>query len=157
MNTFETKLNGTLYGLMQWSAWDRLAVSLREEVAARWYVSATGAAALDRPLDPAELHVLLGEITLLLRNDHREDYLGIVYVDDLEAPSLVKIYDPNNLGASCGSIGFKVPPGWVLSLDRPTPIDAATPLPGNRRRWWEALHQRLLGGASQEQTSTIAR
>ncbi len=32
MNTFETKLNGTLYGLMQWSAWDRLAVSLREEV-----------------------------------------------------------------------------------------------------------------------------
>jgi hypothetical protein len=62
---------------------------------------------------------------------------------------LVKIYDPNNLGASCGSIGFKVPPGWVLSLDRPTPIEAATHLPGNRRRWWEALLQRLLGEASQ--------
>lgn len=83
--------------------------------------------------------MLLGEITALPRNDHREDYLGIVYVDD-----------PNNLGATCGSIGFKVPPGWVLSLDRPTPIEAATPLPGNRRRWWEALHRRLLGDAWQK-------
>lgn len=149
MNAFEAKLNGTLYGLMQWSAWDRLQASLREDSAAHWYVSAAGTTAPARPLDPVALHVLLDEITALLRNDHREDYLGIVYVDDVDAPTLVKIYDPNNLGASCGSIGFKVPPGWVLSLDRPTPIEAATPLPGNRRRWWEALQQRLLGEASQ--------
>jgi hypothetical protein len=148
MNAFETKLNGTLYGLIQWSAWDRLKALLQEDAAARWYVSAAGATVPAGPLDPVALHVLLDEITALLRNDHREDYLGIVYVDDFDAPTLVKIYDPNNLGASCGSIGFKVPPGWVLSLDRPTPIDAATPLPGNRRRWWEALQQRLLGDAS---------
>jgi len=70
-----------------------------------------------------------------------------------ECAPIIKIYDPNNLGAACGSIGFKVLPGWVLSLDRPTPFAAATPLPGNRQRWWDALHQRLLGGASQEQAS----
>ena len=29
MNDFETKLNGTLYGLMQWSDWDRLESSLQ--------------------------------------------------------------------------------------------------------------------------------
>lgn len=153
MSAFETKLNGTLYGLMQWPSWDRLEATLREETVARWYVSAVGAEAPATPLDPVALRVLLAEITTLLRNDHREDYLGIVYVDNLDAPTLIKIYDPNNLGAACGSIGFKVPPGWVLSLDRPTLIDASTPLPGNRRRWWDALHLRLLGGAPQKQGS----
>lgn len=43
MNAFETRLNGMLYGLMQWSAWDRLETALREEIDARWYVSAVGA------------------------------------------------------------------------------------------------------------------
>lgn len=149
MNAFETKLNGTLYGLMQWSDWDRLGAALRTETAARWHVSAVGAEAPAAPLDPATLSVLLDEIGALLRNDHQEDYLGIVYVDDLDTPSLIKIYDPNNLGSACGSIGFKVLPGWVLSLDRPTPFAVATPLPGNRRRWWDVLHRRLLGGAPQ--------
>lgn len=142
---FEAKLNGTLYGLMRWSDWDRLESALRMETSARWYASVVGAESPAAPLDPAALRVLIEEIGTLLRNDHQEDYLGIVYVDDLDAPTLLKIYDPNNLGAACGSIGFKVPPGWVLSLDRPTPIESATPLPGNRRRWWEALHRRLMG------------
>ncbi|MCK7500047.1 MAG: hypothetical protein MZW92_64195 [Comamonadaceae bacterium] len=35
----------------------------------------------------------------LLRKEHREDYCGIVYADDLRpADACVKIYDPNNLG-----------------------------------------------------------
>lgn len=157
MNAFETKLNGTLYGLMQWSDWDRLHARLSKETTARWHVSAVGALAPAAPLDPAALRVLLAEITQLLRSDHREEYLGIVYVDDIGAPSLIKIYDPNNLGASCGSIGFKVPPGWVLSLDRPTSIQAPAPLPGNRRRWWEALHRRLMGEESREQSPIAAR
>jgi len=38
-----------------------------------------------------------------LRADHHESYCGIVYADDLDKPRLIKIYDPNNLGSSCGS------------------------------------------------------
>jgi hypothetical protein len=45
----------------------------------------------------------------LLRAEHHESYCGIVYADDLENPRLIKIYDPNNLGSSCGS--SKNPPG----------------------------------------------
>ena len=42
------------------------------------------------------------EIDRLLRQDHAEDYCGIVYADDLQQPRFIKIYDPNNLGVSCG-------------------------------------------------------
>lgn len=82
---------------------------------------------------------LIAEIDALLRRDHDRDRLGIVYVDDRDEPTLVKIYDPNHLGASCGSVGYRVPPGWVLSLDPPSRIDNPAPLPGSRRRWWERL------------------
>ncbi|MBU1223066.1 MAG: hypothetical protein KKA22_08910 [Gammaproteobacteria bacterium] len=53
MNAFETKLNGTLYGLMQWSDWDRLHARLGEETAARWHVSAVGALGPAAPLETA--------------------------------------------------------------------------------------------------------
>lgn len=143
MSDFETKLNGTLYGLMQWRDWDALRARLQAAGDAPWYAYAVGDVLPEVPITSTALAGFLTEIDALLRRDHDEDYLGIVYVDDPEAPSLVKIYDPNNLGSTCGSIGFKVPPGWILSQDMPKAIAAVAPLPGNRRRWWQALRERF--------------
>jgi hypothetical protein len=145
MSGFEAKLNGMLYGLMRWADWDRLREQMLKEAASRWFAYGVGAELPAGPMNPTALRVLLTEIDALLRRDHEENYLGIVYVDDPASPSLVKIYDPNNLGSTCGSIGYKVPPGWVLSLDPPTRIDAVVLLPGNRRRWWESLRERFAG------------
>lgn len=144
MSDFETKLDGTLYGLMRWTDWDALRSRLLADAGKRWFAYAVGADIPAMPLLPAALQTLLEEIDALLRRDHDQDYLGIVYVDDLDAPSLIKIYDPNNLGSTCGSIGHKVPPGWVLSLDPPSVIATITPLPGNRRRWWADLSERFV-------------
>ncbi len=143
MNAFETKLNGTLYGLLRWSDWDALRQRLLADTTHHWFAYAVGAEIPLTPLSPAALGPLLTEIDGLLRRDHHGDSLGIVYADALAEPTLVKIYDPNNLGAACGSIGHRVPPGWVLSLDPPSAIPVAAPLPGNRRRWWAALRERF--------------
>lgn len=145
MNTFETKLNGMLYGLMRWSDWDQLRTALSGAPEKSWYAYAVGTELPVEPMRPVALAVLLNEIDDLLRRDHAESYLGIVYVDDPVTPSLIKIFDPNQLGATCGSIGHKVPPGWVLSLDPPSHIEAVAPLPGNRKRWWEALRLQFSG------------
>ena len=128
MNLFEAKLNGTLYGLMRWPDWDALRVRLRNDPGYRWYAYAVGLELPHETLGANALLILLGEIDVLLRRDHIENYLGIVYADNPDHPSLIKIYDPNNLGSSCGSIDFKVPSGWVLSQDRPTPLAAPSRL-----------------------------
>ncbi|MCG8047412.1 MAG: hypothetical protein N0E48_17590 [Candidatus Thiodiazotropha endolucinida] len=48
------------------------------------------------------------------------------------------IYDPNNLGVSCGYSDNPPLPGWVLS--KLPPIDLpGTMVPKNRKRWWQAL------------------
>lgn len=142
MGRFTEILNGPLYGVMSWEHWDKL----REQLGAdshQWYVYNVGHGI---PLDAVSresLRLILSELNELLRRDHEEKYLGIVYVDNFDAPELVKIYDPNNLGSSCGSSGSLVPPGWVLSIHQPDPIASDIPLPNNRRRWWEKLLDKI--------------
>ncbi|KAA0445986.1 MAG: hypothetical protein FXV80_00800 [Candidatus Thioglobus sp.] len=45
-------------------------------------------------------------------------YCGIVYVDDFESPSFVKIFHPNNLGKSCSSENPLISQ-WLLSKTKP--------------------------------------
>lgn len=134
---FDAMFNGTLYSLLSWQQlaefWQRI------DTSAGWYLYALGE---DRPQSPADAeHVgkFIREIDALLHKDHHEDYCGIVYADNLEQPKLIKIYDPNHLGSSCGSIGYRVLPGWVMSLMPPSDLSPSHLVPQNRRRWWQGF------------------
>jgi len=63
---------------------------------------------------------------------------GIVYADDLDNPSLIKIYDPSHLGTSCGSSKHRILPGWVMSKMPPSDLSPSHLVPQNRKRWWQA-------------------
>ncbi|MCU0842887.1 MAG: hypothetical protein MUC79_14400 [Thiobacillaceae bacterium] len=134
---FDAQFNGTLYSLMSWAQlsdfWDRV------DRGAGWYLYALGE---PRPLEPADAeHVaaFILEIDTLLRREHDEDYCGIVYANDLREPSLIKIYDPNHLGTSCGSGKHRILPGWVMSRTPPSDLDPSHHVPNNRRRWWQGF------------------
>ena len=144
MKTFAEVLSGPLYGLISWEKWDELRGRLLKGGQA-WYVYAVGHGVPEAPFRGEALSHALDEIHAVLKREHEEDYLGIVYADDLEDPCLVKVYDPNNLGSTCGSSGRVIPPGWVLSTLPPEPIASDMPLPNNRRRWWQSLLDRVEG------------
>lgn len=140
MNTFTETLNGTLWGLMRWGQWD----TLRAQIVAAgepWYFYAVGEDLPAQPLSGEKLAMALDALDALLRKEHRDAHLGIVYVDDLTAPSLMKIYDPSHMGG-CGG-GKGIPPGWVVSRQPPETIKLSHPHPENRRRWWRELQARL--------------
>jgi hypothetical protein len=135
---FDRLYNGLLFSLMSWEQlsdfWNRI------DPAAGWYLYAVGEALPEGAADAEATARFIQKINALLRHDHHEDYCGIVYADDLEAPSLVKIYDPNNLGSSCGGTGkHTIPPGWVMSRKPPRNIAPGGVVAGNRRRWWQAF------------------
>ncbi len=105
---------------------------------AGWYLYAVGEPVPETVSAPADTLRFLEEIDALLHREHAHDYCGIVYADDPAAPRMIKIYDPNNLGVSCGYSDNPPLPGWVMS--RLPPVDlAATRQPAARRRWWERL------------------
>lgn len=142
--TFLAAFRGDFRGVLRW---ENLA-GLWEAVRARgsdapWYIYAVGEPPPSEPAAAADLEGFLAEVDRLLRAEHQESYCGVVYADDLERPSLVKIYDPNHLGSVCGpGLGPPPLPGWVLSTRPPVDLEAAMAPPANRRRWW----RRLFGG-----------
>lgn len=134
--------NGRYSGVLRWHQLDAFWGVLRASADRGWYLYAVGEPVPQATASAEDVLHFIDEIDALLRREHDEDYCGIVYADDLSAPTLIKIFDPNNLGSSCGSSANPPPPGWILSLQQPENVVASAPLPNNRKRWW----RRLSGG-----------
>lgn len=132
---FERALQGPLTSLMGWD--DLAAFWQRLPADGGWYLYAVGEPAPSEPTGAAGVHEFIARVDALLRREHEEDYCGIVYADDLDRPTLIKIYDPNNLGVVCGSGSAPVLPGWVMSRLPPHDLKASTT--ASRRRWWQAF------------------
>ena len=139
MTEFQRLYSGRLWSVL---AWDQLtALWQRIDPAAGWYLIAVGASpAPTVAADAVTVGAFIERIDTLLRAEHHESYCGIVYADDLENPCLIKIYDPNNLGSSCGSSRNPPLPGWIMSRVAPDELVSARPAPENRKRWWQRLH-----------------
>jgi hypothetical protein len=138
---FQRLYTGRLWSVM---AWDQLtALWQRIDPAAGWFLVAVGVSPVPTsgmlPAAAADVSAFIERIDALLRAEHHESYCGIVYADDIENPRLIKIYDPNNLGSSCGSSKTPHPPGWIMSRLPPDEIIATRAAPENRKRWWQGL------------------
>ncbi len=135
---FLKRMDGSFRGMLQWTDLDALWARVRANPEG-WYVSLVGVEPVQQAMTPAALDTFITEVDSLLRREHDYSYCGIVYADQPEQPSFIKIYDPHNLGSSCGSSGVRIPPRWVLSRVPPALIVDEAPLPNSRRRWWQKL------------------
>ena len=139
MSDFLQKYRGFLSGIMQWHDLDRLWQVIRQQNDGGWFVYQVGEAVPEVCVATDKLDQFIRSIDELLHREHEHDYCGIVYVDDVQSPELVKIYDPNNLGVSCGFSDNPPLPGWVLSRIKPVDLEAAFPPPASRKRWWKRI------------------
>lgn len=137
MSAFHDLYAGRLWSVM---SWDQLSTFwLRIDHGAGWYLYAVGEDVPAGPAAAGQTAEFVRRIDVLLRDDHRHDYCGIVYADNLEQPSFIKIYDPNNLGVSCGFSTNPPLPGWIMSLVQPDDLQVERKAPEGRRRWWRSL------------------
>ena len=138
-NDYLNAFNGSFVGILHWPQLDDFWNVLRKDTNARWYVYAVGEPPPSVVANAAQVEDFITEIDQLLRRDHQEDYCGVVYVDDVARPSFVKIYDPHNLGVSCGYSNHPPLPGWVMSKLAPVDLQLQGPLSWQRKRWWQRL------------------
>ena len=137
MSDFHTLFTGRLWSVMSWEQLD--AFWKRIDPAAGWYVYAVGETVPNNAAAAAAVSTFVAQIDALLRKEHHHDYCGIVYADNLDTPSFVKIFDPNNLGVSCGFSDNPPLPGWILCRVPPENLKPSAPLPEGRKRWWRTL------------------
>lgn len=135
---FYAAFKGSFTSALRWHHLDALWANVHQDAAGGWYIYAIGEQAPEQTVDAPQVALFIRELDQLLRDEHEEDYCGIVYADDLNEPSFIKIYDPNNLGVSCGYSDNPPLPGWVMSKLKPAALEAM-PAPNNRRRWWQRL------------------
>ena len=136
---YAEKFKGRFVGILRWEQLDELWATLNRDAGEGWHIYAVGEEPPASTVTAEEMKTFIEKVDHLLREEHEEDYCGIVYADDPQAPSFVKIFDPNNLGVSCGFSDNPPLPGWVLSKMPPIDLPEAFPPPGNRRRWWQKL------------------
>jgi hypothetical protein len=91
---FLEKYNGLLRGVMQWDKLDSLWMSIRQQEAKGWYIYALGHELPEKIADSDDVEHFIERMDKLLREEHDEDYCGIVYTDDFSQPTLVKILTP---------------------------------------------------------------
>ena len=139
MNTYAEQFRGNFKSALRWHDLDDLWKTLRALNKGQWFVYHVGDTPPTEMASTDTLEHFIDEVDQLLHEEHEEDYCGIVYADNLEQPSMIKIFDPNNLGVSCGYSDNPPLPGWVLSLTSPQDLPQAFPPPGNRKRWWEKI------------------
>lgn len=135
---FLERFRGNFSSLLSWENLDTLWRTLRAQTDG-WYLYAVGEPVPGSIASAGDTRKFIDAVDVLLHKDHHEDYCGIVYVDDPANPSLIKIYDPHNLGVSCGFSSNPPMPGWIMSRLPPVPIEDRRPLPESRRRWWRSL------------------
>lgn len=136
---FIKAFKGSFVGILRWPQLDELWVVLNSDAGGRWYIYAVGDAPPTEVASEEQFRSFLKEIDMLLRKEHDEDYCGVVYVDNKTNPAFVKIFDPNNLGVSCGFSENPPLPGWILSKIPPVDLPNALPQTGSRKRWWQRI------------------
>lgn len=130
---------GRFESLLRWEQLESFWQNLRPQIDDGWYVYAIGEDAPETTSSQKQVLHFIDKIDKLLRSEHDEEYCGIVYADDHSSPEFIKIFDPNNLGVSCGFSENPPLPGWVMSKMKPVNLQEALKPANNRRRWWQKI------------------
>ena len=143
--SFDALYHGYLKGLLQWRQFDDLWTHLRAHPEG-WYVRDFSSKKIpDAPMGAEDFRAFLDEAETFLRRRHREDYCGFIYLDDIENPTFIKVFDPRKMGSACSCSTQATPPRWTISRLPPVLTADMTPPPEETPRK-KGLLARLFGG-----------
>jgi len=139
VTSYEKQLNGSFSSLLRWPDFDAFWQQLRLSDGKDWYIHSPDQPPPSSPVTPDEFKQRLQSLENWLKSNHQEDYCGIVYVDNKENPSFIKIYDPNNLGVVCGISRTPIAPAWTLSKSKPAGHPLQLGQEKRKQHWWRKL------------------
>jgi len=120
---------GRASGLLKWEDVDALWPLLAAQPDA-WYVYDLEIAVPTAPFSATEFTAFLPQAEALVNARRDRSHSGAIYIDNHNTPTFIKIFDPSNMGTSCGGDHDMIFPRFILSKIQPDPRPA--PSPGNK-------------------------
>jgi len=124
-NNFLERYQGCFTNMLRWPQVDQLWEILQAQQNKQWFLYTTNKPAPIYPASHENLISYINDVDFQIRQQHKYDYCGIIYVDEPSSPNFIKIYHPKNLGASCGTSSNRPIPGWILSTMAPIDLIVA--------------------------------
>ncbi|NOR40595.1 MAG: hypothetical protein GQ537_05250 [Gammaproteobacteria bacterium] len=118
-NPFVELVIGSLTGILSWNELDHMWQRVCQDSNSGWYLYKSGKQPPDTVITEDELKVCIASLNEYLRESHTKEYCGIVYVDSVDEPTLIKIFDPESLASICNIYGKTPLHGWVISKLKP--------------------------------------
>ena len=117
-----TRFQGRFHGFPLWNMLDRFWPVL-ENSGGAWFIHDLESGVVpDQPASDAEFSAILGSAVEMYAPARSRSFSGVVFVDDVNTPGFVKLFDPWKMGASCGSSGARTMPRYVLTRMQPDPL-----------------------------------
>ncbi len=117
---------GRAEGLLNWADIDALWPLLARDPEG-WYVYDLETRPPETPLDTEDFMAFLAQAGALVNSRRDRSHSGAVYIDNRATPAFVKIFDPANMGTSCGGDHDMIFPRYILSRIRPDARPAPPP------------------------------
>ena len=117
---------GRAAGLINWKDVDALWPLLSKQPEG-WFVYDLETGPPAAPTPAQEFAAFLPEAEDLVNTRRDRSHSGAIYLDSREAPRFIKIFDPANMGTSCGGGHEMIFPRYILSKVKPDP--RPTPVP----------------------------
>ncbi len=134
MTIFQQHYSGNFTSALRWHQLDELWEKVIAEPEG-WYIYHTREKPPIEPADKNTLQQFVQKVDKLLHEEHKYDYCGIVYADNKITPTMIKIFDPKNLGVVCGVGKSTVQPRWVLTHIIPEIIETEVETKTKYKRW----------------------
>lgn len=114
---------GRFSSLLNWRDVDAFWVKIAA-MKSDWYVFETGAQIPTEPATNMALSEVLAAAQIMVNTRREMAYSGTIYVDDIEMPTMIKVFDPTNMGSACSCSGERIMPRYILSQIPPDALPA---------------------------------
>lgn len=123
---------GRFQGIRSWSDLDAVWEAIGRNAADGWYAYTLNEGPPATPSKANAIRAFVAALDAGLRSDHPT--CGFVYVDDVEAPGFVKVFEAKKF-SGCGMGQGPALPSWILCKLPPSDLIAAT----TPKSWWKRV------------------
>lgn len=117
---------GRASGLLHWPEVDAFWATL-SQTPSGWYVYDLETPPPENPHSPADFSTALKAAQSLVNARRDRSHSGAIYIDNRETPAFIKVFDPSNMGTSCGGAHDMIFPRYIFSKAKPEPRPAPPP------------------------------